>query len=172
MAIGDTLIALAAPWGYYPYPAWTYPTSVQYVGGGSDELMPVYSFSGSGQKYVDWHFRMPYNFSAGNGVNVIVDVFDFTSGDGSRWEAAWRRVDNTEVYWSASHTYDYNGITITGSGNLGQRKTGTISFSSGSDMDSVVGGDDVIFRFRRDAFDGDDDYVGYISLARLHLVEA
>jgi hypothetical protein len=176
MSIGDTIATLHPPYGslYRGVAASPRGAEFQWFSGGSNpvEMMPVYLFYGtSAILYVDWFFRMPSNYYIGHGVDAIVEVFDYTSSAGSRWEAAWRRLENTDD-WDVSHTYDFNGVQIVGSGVGGRRRSGTISFTGGSDMDNVQGGDNVVFRVRRNHAHADDNHTGSLYLARIHLVEA
>lgn len=90
----------------------------------------------------------------GGGLTFKFEVLRTSAGAGSTYinEAAIRRINTGTEDLGASHSYDYNAVTITipaGPPNAGIPMAGTISFTDGADMDNLSDGDLFWLVFRR-----------------------
>lgn len=170
MASGDSLFELrpqsAAPPG---------ASSAQHdtVAGASTpaETLPVVAFDAASDEYMDWYLTMPAHYSgAGMTVKVEIQMASATSG-GVRAEIALRERATTDDWDTTSHTYDFNGVTVTAPGTLGQSVIGTITFTDGADMDGVGAGDPFVLRLWRNQAHAEDTASGDALIERIYATE-
>ena len=144
----------------------TVPTTVgapigQINGGSSPvEGIPYFSFVDGTITYRDFYCRL-IDYSGG-GLTLNFEVLRTSATAALRYvfEAAIRRINTGTEDITASHTYDYNAVTITipaGPPAAGIPILGTITFTDGADMDSLANGEAFILRFRRNATSATDD---------------
>lgn len=144
----------------------TVPTTVgapigQISGGSSPvEGIPYFSFVNGTITYRDFYCRL-IDYSGG-GLTLNFEVLRTSATAALRYvfEAAIRRINTGTEDITASHTYDYNAVTITipaGPPAAGIPMLGTITFTDGADMDSLANNEAFILRFRRNATTANDD---------------
>jgi len=144
----------------------TVPTTVgapigQISGGSSPvEGIPYFSFVDGTITYRDFYCRLNDYSSGGLTLNFEVLRTSATAGLRYVFEAAIRRINTGTEDITASHTYDYNSVTVTipaGPPAAGIPISGTITFTDGTDMDSLANNEAFILRFRRNATTANDD---------------
>jgi len=144
----------------------TVPTTVGapigQINGGSTvvEGIPYFSFVDGTITYRDFYCRL-IDYSGG-GLTLNFEVLRTSATAALRYvfEAAIRRINTGTEDITASHTYDYNAVTVTipaGPPAAGIPMLGTITFTDGADMDSLANGEAFILRFRRNATTANDD---------------
>lgn len=127
------------------------------------ERTTVWLFDAATQEYLDFKCRL---FNYGNGGLTFVIAWagaTATSGD-CRWALAIRRINLSSEDIDTSQTYDYNVATTTAPGTSGQLVETTITFTNGSDMDSVTNNEWFILRLTREAANGGDTMTGDAQL--------
>ncbi len=142
-----------------PIPPGTgYATNDIRVGGSSPaEAFAVFSFPDGSDTIMDYHgtawkyqgggLTFKFAFMAGGSV---------TSGD-VRWGAAIRRIADDADDVDASHSYDFNEVTVTTASVNGELKyVATVAFTDGADMDDLAEGERFVLRLRRNGDDGAD----------------
>lgn len=155
MASGNLLAELRCPQGFPPPN--NSPLVSRRVGASTPpEAMLTWAFIDGEDNYVDFYFTLPNKYDGG-GLTVIVEIEDIASTNKFRIALAWRRLELTDDFDSTAHTYDYNQITVTGTGTQGKGLTGTITFTDGVDQDGVTGGDHVLLRLWRNYIHADDN---------------
>lgn len=116
------------------------------------EQIPYYEFVNGSVTYRDFLCRLVgYN---GGGLTLSGQVLRTTGGAGETYilEAAIRRIVSGTEDLGASHTYDFNQVTVTipaGPPNAGIPMAVTIAFTDGADMDSLADGEFFVLRVRR-----------------------
>lgn len=144
----------------------TVPTTVgapigQINGGSSPvEGFPYFSFVDGAITYRDFYCRL-IGYSGG-GLTLNFEVLRTSAASGLRYvfEAGIRRINTGTEDITTSHTYDYNSVTVTipaGPPAAGIPMSGTITFTDGTDMDSLANNEAFILRFRRNATTANDD---------------
>ncbi len=124
------------------------------------DSFPYFEFGDSALAYVDLYCRLiGYN---GGGLTVNFEVLrtSASAAAGYYFQAAIRRINTGTEVITSSHTYDYNSVTVTvpaGPPSAGIPMAGTITFTDGSDMDSLADGEAFVLRFRRDPTNGADN---------------
>ena len=116
------------------------------------EWFPVLAFDTSTVEYADWHgLVMPAHYSGGGLTCSIRSSAGSTTGT-LQWALALRAIaDDAEDLDTTVHSYDYNTVNIaTLASAIGELSYDAITFTSGSDMDSVAAGDSFSLRLRRD----------------------
>ena len=144
----------------------TVPTTVgapigQISGGSSPvEGIPYFSFVDGTITYRDFYCRL-IDYSGG-GLTLNFEVLRTSATAALRYvfEAAIRRINTGTEDITASHTYDYNAVTVTipaGPPAAGIPMLGTITFTDGADMDSLANNEAFVLRIRRNATTANDD---------------
>jgi hypothetical protein len=162
--IGAT--ASASVKGRVEFLAATVPTTVgapigQISGGSSPvEGIPYFSFVDGTITYRDFYCRL-IDYSGG-GLTLNFEVLRTSATAALRYvfEAAVRRINTGTENITASHTYDYNAVTVTipaGPPAAGIPMLGTITFTDGADMDSLANNEAFVLRIRRNATTANDD---------------
>ena len=116
------------------------------------EGIPYFSFVNGSVTYREYYCRLLDYGGGGLTLNFEVMRTSEAAGDTYIFEAAIRRINTGTEDLGASHTYDYNSVTVTipaGPPNAGIPMAGTITFTDGADMDSLASGETFILRFRR-----------------------
>jgi len=135
------------------------------------ETLPVIAFDAGADEYMDWYLTMPEHYDGGGiTVKVEMQMASATSG-GVRPEIALRERATTDDWDTTAHTYDFNGVTVTAPGTLGQSVIGTITFTDGADMDNVGAGDPFVLRLWRNYGHAGDDASGDALLERIYAIE-
>lgn len=116
------------------------------------EGIPYYEFISTPVTYREFYGRLK-NYGGG-GLTIKFEVLRTSAGAAATYifEAAIRRINTGTEDLGASHTYDYNAVTVTipaGPPNAGIPMAGTITFTDGADMDSLASGEACVLRFRR-----------------------
>lgn len=165
---GSTIVGAttSATKGRVEFLAATVPLTVGAPIGGIDgasspvEGIPYFEFVDGTITYRDYYCRLiGYN---GGGLTFNFEVLRTSATAGLRYvfEAAIRRINTGTEDITASHTYDYNSVTVTipaGPPAAGIPMAGTITFTDGADMDSLATNEAFVLRFRRNATTANDD---------------
>jgi hypothetical protein len=169
MASGDTLFVLGPK---QADPTVTLSAALTAIDGGStpNEQYPVYAFDSASSEYIDFHLVMPQHYDGG-GLTIDVITSAASTSNTYRFEAALRRIEDDSDDIETSHTYDYNGVTITPPTVVGEIGHDDITFTNGSDMDSVVAGDKFVLRLYRDHDHAGDTMAALAYLHHLHIEE-
>ena len=148
MATGQTLFTLTEFMGSPPTTLGA--VQVLRVGGSTPaESYYVWSFTNTAIRYLDFVYRMPQNY-AGGGISCRINWGAATATSGNCvWEIALRRMADDAEDIDTSQTYDYNSVTDAAPSAAGEFTDAVITFTNGTDMDSVVAGDTFILRIRR-----------------------
>jgi len=169
MASGDTLI-IVTPMQSVP-PATIFATLDTVTGTSTPvEAIPVLDFDDTTQEYIDFYLFMPRHYG-GNGIDIeIVFSAAETSTDVVAWQAAFRRIeDDTDDLDTTAHTYVFNEVIATAPSVVGEVAYDVITFTDGTDMDSVTAGDYFVLRVSRDPTPSSGtDVTGDASL---HIIE-
>lgn len=133
-----------------PIPPATSAADLSSFDGGSTpaEQIPVWLFDASGAEYLDFRGRLE-NYGGGGLTLRIPWSADATGSVTVQWEAAFRRVADDAEDLDASHTYDFNVSSVTVATVAGEVDYATVTFSDGTDMDSLADGEVFILRVRR-----------------------
>ena len=164
MASGDSLLILGPK---QADPTATVHAIMTSIPGGSTpaEQYPIFAFV-----YLDFHCVMPEHYDGG-GLTIDVITGAASTSNSYRFEAALRRIEDDTDDIETSHTYDYNGVTITPPTVVGEIGHDDITFTNGADMDSVVAGDKFVLRLYRDHDHAGDTMAAYAYLHHLHVQE-
>lgn len=139
-------------------PASSYATEDIRPGGSSPaENFPVHDFDGTTQEYIDLYCVLLPTY-AGGGLTIKFRASATSATSGTFvFEVAIRRMADDADDIDASHTYDYNDSgAITTASLAGEPKYFNVTFTDGSDMDSLAAGEPFILRVRRDPADAND----------------
>lgn len=167
MASGDTLFNFRAPHGTPPGSS---AATIDWVPGTSSppENMPVYDHDAAADEYMDFFGTMPQHYANG-GLTIDVEVSASTATSSNfRLAIAFRLRDTTDDWDTTAHTYVFNEVSAAVPGTVGLSVIGTITFTNGADMDSVVAGSQFVLRFYRNQGHGDDLAGGDMQLERIH----
>jgi len=151
MASGNTLLVLF-PHDSSP-PATLYATMDMMVGTSTPvESIPVLDFDDTTVEYADFYCLMPQFYNDG-GVSVTFYWSAAAATNNGVWAAAFRRVaDDAEDIDTTVQAYDYNTTAdLTPPSVVGEVARDALSFTPGTDMDSVTSGDYFILRVKRPA---------------------
>jgi hypothetical protein len=124
------------------------------------ESIPYFIYADAAAAYREFYCRLiGYN---GGGLTFKFEVLRTTAAAASAYvfQAAIRRINTGTEDLGASHSYDYNTVTITvpaGPPAAGIPMAGTITFTDGADMDSLADGEAFILRLLRDPAHASDD---------------
>lgn len=143
MASGDTL-AVFTPLANEP-PATIYATL------DLRNYHPCLDFDGAADEEAAFTGILPRNY-AGGGLTVNLHV-GFTSAvtGTSYWQAAVERMDVNTLDLDADSFAAFQGANVVPNGVSGIMTLGTITFTNGAQIDSVVVGDMFRLKIRRDA---------------------
>jgi hypothetical protein len=170
VASGDSLLVLRAHDASPPAASYA---QADVVDGGSTpaEAVPVWDFDGgTSDEYVDFMCMMPAHYG-GNGLTCTIVWSSSAVAGGSNgvvWGIALRRIEDDNEDINSSHSYDYNEVNPDPPSAIGEVSHDDITFTNGSDMDSVVAGDYFILRIRREASDTTNDTMS--GDAELHAI--
>lgn len=158
MASGDPVGLI----GWIGQPAANYATMDGRAGGSTPaEAQTVYDFDDTTTEYLDFYGRLVGYDGGGLTLSFHVQTTSAVTGD-AQFGAAFRRRDSADDI-DASHTYDYNDCTATTvPGTCGYPLALSITFSNGSDMDSLADGEPFVLRIRRTV--GGDSVSGDVEL--------
>lgn len=172
MASGDLLFWAEARSALLPS---TVFAQIDVITGGSTpaEQLTVLDFDAGATENADFIVpAMPPCYDGG-GIKINVNL-SMTSDNGGahkvRVNAAIRRLDSGEAYTS-SHSYDFNGVSITVPNATGKAVSGDITFTDGADMDSWAVGEPAIIRMQRQYDHADDDATGDMELRVISVYE-
>jgi hypothetical protein len=168
MSSGDTLLVLLPSGGVAPDSNGA-QLSIKDGGSTPAERLPVVAFDSASSEYFDWFVTIPAHYRGG-GLTCEVELQSIATTGGVRIEIALRRRETTDD-WDVSHTYDFNGVTLSVPGTSGQSVKGNVTFTAGADMDNVVAGDFVVIRVYRDHDHAGDDAGDDALLERIHIKE-
>jgi len=125
------------------------------------ERVPVWAFDASIDEYLDFYCHL-LGYGGGGLTFTITSMAASAITGGALVALAIRRVaDDVEDVDTTAQTYDYNEIRIPAPSATGEYTYDTITFTSGSDMDSLANNEAFILRMRRKGSDntattGDD----------------
>ena len=129
-------------------------------------LRPVLDFDSATDETAIFTGTMPNNYSAATGVTVKIKFAMDTTNTGTKnvvWDAAFERCEDAVALGAAGNDFAaVNSVTavVDNTANNLEASTGTITFTAGADMDSVVSGDVFRLKITRDANNGSDDATG------------
>lgn len=124
------------------------------------DSFPYYEFGDSALAYVDLYCRLIGYQGGGLTVNFNLLRTSAAAAAGYYFQAAIRRIATASDDITASHTYDYNSVTVNvpaGPPAAGISMAGAITFTDGADMDSLADNEMFVLRFRRDPTNGADN---------------
>ncbi len=172
MASGDTLIILT-PLDNTP-PATVYATLDTITGASTPaESIPVLDHDDTTAEFCDFYCEMPRNFAGTTGVTLTFVWSAAATSNTAVLRAAFHRIaQNAFDLDTTSFSYDYNSTgALTPPTTVGMVVLSSLTFTNGSDMDSVVAGDYFILRVGRNPADGNDTLVGDLSLHAIEIKE-
>lgn len=111
----------------------------------------VLDFDGSTDEECVFQGVLPANYAGGG---LTVDIWaSFTSAtSGScRWQAAIERMDVSSLDIDADSFAAFQSVGVTAPGTSGQRIKGSVTFTSGAQMDSLAASEAYRLKIRRDA---------------------
>lgn len=170
MASGNTLLVFTARDGV---PTGTAGAAHGMLAGAASpaEGVPYLAFDSATDEYVDFQGVMPRNYAGGGLTLTIYWASGVTTND-TVWRAAFRRVqDDAEDIDTTAHSYDYNSVTATTASAAGEVDYATITFTDGTDMDSLAVGELFILRVTRNASSGSDTMSGDAYLIAVEVKE-
>lgn len=135
---------------------------------------PVLDFDGSTDEEAVFPSVLPNHYSGGGlTVDIFVSFTSATSGSG-RLQADIERMQASTLDVDAdSFTGSFQSAGVTAPGTSGQIVVGTITFTSGAQMDSLAAGEAFRLKIRRDAdgTSGTDDITTDMELHRVVVKE-
>lgn len=166
MASGNTLLTFL--------PTDNEPPSSNYATLDTRNGHPVLDFDGSTDEEAVFTGVLPRHY-AGGGLTVYVHVAftSATSGSG-RLQADIERIDASSLdIDSDSFTGTFQSAGVSAPGTSGQVVVGTITFTSGAQMDSLAAGEPFRLKIRRDAdgTSGTDDITTDMELVAVEVKE-
>lgn len=166
MASGDTLATF--------FPADNEPPASAYATLDTRNAHPTLDFDGSTDEEAVFTGVLPRNY-AGSGLTVYCHVAftSATSGSG-RLQADIERMDASSLDIDADgFTGSFQSTGVTAPGTSGQIIVGTITFTSGAQMDSLAAGEPFRLKIRRDAdgTSGTDDIATDMELLAVEVKE-
>ena len=166
MASGDTLATF--------FPSDNEPPSSNYATLDTRNLHPVLDFDGATDEEAVFTGLLPRNYANG-GLTVYchVSFTSATSGSG-RLQADIERMNASSLDIDAdSFTGTFQSTGVTAPSPSGQIVVGTITFTSGAQMDSLAAGEPFRLKIRRDAdgTSGTDDITTDMELLVVEIKE-
>ena len=163
MASGDTLL-IFTPLGNEP-PASAFATL------DTRNAHPVLDFDGSTDEESVFTGIMPAHYSGG-GLTVKVHVaFTSATSGSANIECHLERITGLDIDGDSFATF--KDVTVSANATSGIEVVGTITFTSGAEMDSIVVGDLFRLKIRRDAdgTNGTDDITTDMELLGIEILE-
>ncbi len=129
-----------------------------------EENVQVWDFdAGATEEGLDF-----YGVLKGYGGGGLTVELKWTASSGTssntRWTGAFRRMNDGSENITSSHTYSYQGVSSAAPGTAGIIKYANITFTDGSQMDSLANNEGFIFRVVRDTSHADDGMTGDAEL--------
>ena len=145
-------------------PATLFPELKTRSGGSTPAEQPsLWSFDAATAEYLD--FYCVITGYTGNGLTVKLYWSAATATSGNVvWNAAIRYLADDSVDIDVSKTYDFNAVTAGAASASGELSYDSITFTDGTDMDSLADASIFIIRIRRDAANGSDTMSGDAEL--------
>lgn len=170
MASGDFLFSFEPPHGSAPA---TLAATLDIVPGTSTpvENMHVYDFDASTAEYMDFFGTLATHYSGGGLTCTVEASASSATSSNFRIGLAFRLRDTTDDWDTTAHTYVFNEASYAVPGTVGLSVTGTIAFTAGADMDSVVAGSRFVLRVYRNVAHADDVATGDMQFERLYATE-
>lgn len=152
-------------------PASLYATADVRVGGSTPaENIPTFDFDADTVEYMDFYCHLEGYSGGGLTLKLRWMASSATTGD-VVWAAAIRRIADDAEDVDGSHSYDYNSATVTTASATGEYDYATITFTDGTDMDSLADGESFVLRIKRTADSVSDTMAGDAELASIHAIE-
>lgn len=171
MASGDFLFASRAPQGSSLGSSYA---TLDTVPGTSTppENMSVYDFDAAVDEYMDFFLTMPSHYVGTTGITLKIEVSASVATSSNFRLAAALRLRATSDDWDTTpHTYVFNEVSVAVPGTVGNSVIGTITFTDGADMDSVIADSQFVLRIWRNRGHGDDLATGDMQLERFYCYE-
>ena len=131
-----------------------------------NESLLAWAFKDSATCYLD--FLCTLKGYAAGGLTLRLGWMAATASNSVVWQAAFRRiVASSSDLDTTAFTYDYNTVTDAAPGTVGMLKYANITFTNGSDMDSLADGESCILRIKRDPTHASDTLANTASLLTL-----
>lgn len=165
MASGDTLLV------FTPYH--NEPPSVSFATLDLRNSRPVLDFDGSADEEAVFSAILPRRYSGG-GLTVTT-YWSFTSATSGnlRVQAAIERIDASSLDIDTDSFASFQSVGVTAPGTSGQIIAGSVTFTSGAQMDSLAAGEMFRLKIRRDAdgTSGTDDIATDAELVGIEIKE-
>lgn len=165
MASGDTLLV------FTPYH--NEPPSVSFATLDLRNSRPVLDFDGSADEEAVFSAILPRRYSGG-GLTVTT-YWSFTSATSGnlRVQAAIERIDASSLDIDTDSFASFQSVGVTAPGTNGQIIAGSVTFTSGAQMDSLAAGEMFRLKIRRDAdgTSGTDDIATDAELVGIEIKE-
>lgn len=133
----------------------------------------VLDFDGATDEEAVWTGVLPAHYDGGGlSVRIFVAFTSATSGSG-RLQVAIERIDASSLDIDADSFAAFQSTGVTAPGTSGQVVVGTVTFTSGAQMDSLVVGEAFRLKVRRDAdgTSGTDDIATDMELLAVEIRE-
>ena len=163
MTTGDNLMVFMAWGGSQPSVS---GCSLSYIIGTTSikEAFEVANFDDTTREYLDFVGVMP-NYYDGGGLTCTIMFAHANNSSGPTWEIAFRRIaDDAEDLDTTAHTYAYNTVAAGVPSAVGEVGYDDITFTDGSDMDSIAVGELFNMRVSRDPATGGSGDASLISI--------
>lgn len=164
MASGDTLLIFT--------PLMNEPPASAFATMDTRNSHPVLDFDGATDEEAVFTGIMPAHYSAATGVTVKVHVaFTSATSGTANIEAMWELVTGLDI--DADSFAAMQDVGVTPNATSGIETVGSIVFTAGAQMDSVVAGSLFRLKIRRDAdgTNGTDDQATDMELLGIEVVE-
>lgn len=131
-------------------PATSFATPAVIAGASTPaERIPCWQFPDAASAYID--FLCHLKGYAGGGLTVRLVTAAAAASGNYVLQAAIRRInDDAEDLDTTAHTYDYNTVTIAAPSAVGEVSYDSVTFTDGTDMDSLADNESFILRIYRD----------------------
>lgn len=161
MASGDAVVQILDVIG----PATSFaPLGVRVGGATPAEHWRSWAFDADAVESVDFLCRL--HRYGGLGLTFRIgwaSATNQTTGN-VKWNLAIRAVPDNSENIAATHTYDFNTVTLAAPSGTGQVRYGTITFTNGVDMDNWANNELAMVRMQRHANDAADTMTGDAQL--------
>lgn len=134
----------------------------------------VLDFDGATDEECVFAGVLPANY-AGGGLTVdIWAAFTSATSGSCRWQAAFERMDASSLDIDADSFASFQSVGVTAPGTSGHLIKGSITFTSGANMDSLAASEAYCLKIRRDAdgTSGTDDITTDAELVRVVIRES
>lgn len=155
MATGQVV---AFPAENHVSPPATLPAFIGRIAGTSSpaEIFRVWTFPDAAAAHLN--FRFVLKGYGGGGLTVKLFWSAGTASNNCVWQGAFVRIaDDAKDMDTTAQVYDYNTVTAAAPSAIGELSYDTITFTNGSDMDSVADGEIFEFRLKRDPAHASDN---------------